>query len=564
MKARTVALLAILVVAAGFGGYALRGGLGGGTPAAGSDSGSSPFAGAGRSPGGSGGGFARSGAFGGEAGAGGRAPTVTVQAVDVVRGPLIAQRTATGTVVPVTQSNVAAQASGTVKNLLVAVGDDVKAGQAIVQLNTDTLELAVASAHNQLSTAQINLQTQQTNTQQATTQLQSQLASAQAALAAAEANYASAQKVYALGGTSKASVDSARSQLAQAQANVTSARNALSQNQRAESESLQQLKLAVAQAENGVKQAELNLANATIRAPFDGQVASFAVATGEYVGPSTSVATLVSAQRQVQLNVPPSDAAAFAPGTKLVFSTGVARYAATVRQRPGAPVNQGVAVSARFDPAPGTSGDPPSVGVVGTVAYKVTLATATLVPISAIQNDGTHTFVFVIQGGKAVQTDLTILAQANSEAAVDGVPSGVTVVDLPPPGLLNGAPVQVAGAPGSGGNAAPGGGARETPGARTPGGTAAPGGRTAPGGRGPEGAGANGASAGRPASGAATAGGTRPGGAPGSGTPRSSTAGSGTAGSGTAGGGGAGSGAPGSGRPPAGTSTGAPGGTGAP
>jgi multidrug efflux pump subunit AcrA (membrane-fusion protein) len=533
MKARTVALLAILVVAAGFGGYALRGGLGGGTPAAGSGSASRPFAGGGRSPGGNGGGFARSGGFGGAAGAGGRAPTVTVQAVDVVRGPLVAQRTATGSVVPVTQSNVAAQASGTVKDLLVAVGDDVKAGQAIVQLNTDMLELAVANARNQLSTAQINLQTQQTNTRQATTQLQSQLASAQAALAAAEANDASAQKVYALGGTSKASVDSARSQLAQAQANVTSAQNALSQNQRAESESLQQLKLAVAQAQNGVKQAELSLANATIRAPFDGQVASFAVATGEYVGPSTSVATLVSAQRQVQLNVPPSDAAAFTTGTKLVFSTGVAQYAATVRSRPGAPVNQGVTVTASFDPA---SGEPPAVGVVGTVAYKVTLATATLVPISAIQNDGTNTFVFVIQGGKAVQTDLTILAQANSEAAVDGVPSGVTVVDLPPPGLLNGAPVQVAGASGSGGNAAPGAGARETPGARTPGGTAAPGGRTAPGARGSEGAGARGASTGRPGSGAATAGGTRPGGAPGSGAAGSRTPDGGRPSNGTSGG----------------------------
>jgi len=546
VKARTVAVLAILVVAAGFGGYALRGSLGG-TPAAGSGSAASPFAGGGR-PGGNGGGFARPGTFGGAggaAGAAGRAPTVTVQAVEVVRGPLVAQRTATGAVVPVTQSNVAAQASGTVKNLLVAAGDDVKAGQGIVQLNTDSLELAVANAHNQLSTAQINLQTQQTNTQQATTQLQSQLASAQAALAASEANYASAQKVYVLGGTSKASVDSGRSQLAQAQANVTSAQNALSQNQRAESESLQQLELAVAQAANGVKQAELNLANATIRAPFDGQVASFAVAVGEYVGPSTSVATLVSAQRQVQLNVPPSDAAAFTPGTKLVFSTGVAKFPATVTQRPGAPVNQGVTVTASFDPAAGSAGDPPAVGVVGTVAYQVTLATATLVPITAIQNDGTNTFVFVIQGGKAVQTDLTILAQANSHAAVDGVPSGVTIVDLPPPGLLNGAPVQVAGAPGSGapgpgGNATPGGGAGGTPAGRTAGGPAAPGRRTAPGTRRPDGAGAVATNPGRAGSGSPAGGGTRPasapgGGAAGGGRPSNGQAGSNGAPGGTGG-----------------------------
>ena len=478
MKPRAWALVALLVVAAGFAGYALHGGFGhgSGSTSGGGGGAASPFAGAAR--GGGAPGFSRAGGAG-AGGFAGRSATVTVQSVDVSSGPLVADRTATGTVVPVTQSNVAAQASGTVKTLLVAVGDDVRAGQPIVQLSTDSLQLAAANAHTQLSTAEINLQTQQTNTQQATTQLQSQLDSAQAALAAAQANYDSAQKVFALGGTSKASVDSARSQLAQAQANVTSAKNALSQNQRAETESLQQLKLSIAQAQNGVKQAELNLANATIRAPFDGQVASFAVAPGEYVGPSTSVATLVSTARQVQLSVPPSDASAFAAGTKLVFATGVAQFPITVNQRPGAPVNQGVTVTASFDPTRATAGaDPPAVGLVGTVAYKVTLATATLVPITAIQNDGTNSFVYVITGGKAVQTNLTIVAQAGNQAAVTGVPSGASIVDQPPPGLLNGSAVSIAGAAGSGGAGSGGsrpGSAAGAPGAGANAGSARPG-----------------------------------------------------------------------------------------
>ncbi|MEJ2666009.1 MAG: biotin/lipoyl-binding protein, partial [Deinococcales bacterium] len=375
MRARGWAIVLILVVAAGVGGYALHGGFStgggsgsggaaGGAPGAGRFAGGGGFAGRGGGP---------AGGFGGRSGPG---ATITVQSVKVARGPLVAQRTATGTVVPVMQSNVAAQASGTVKALLVAVGDDVKANQPLVQLNTDTLDLAVANAKTSLSTAEINLQSQQTNTQQATTQLQSQLASAESALAAAQANYASAQKVYALGGTSKASVDSAKSQLDQAQANVTSAQNALSQNQRAETESLQQLKLAVSQAQNGLKQAELNLANATIRAPFDGQVASFAVAPGEYVGPSTAVVSLVSTQRQVQLTVPPSDASTFAAGTKLSFATSVSQLPVTVTQRPGAPVNQGVTVTATFDASADAGANLPAVGEVGTVAYRVTLATA--------------------------------------------------------------------------------------------------------------------------------------------------------------------------------------------
>ncbi len=299
------------------------------------------------------GGFSRGGAGGspggGFAGGGGTGATVEVQAVTVKSGPLVADRTATGTVAAVMQSNVAAQASGTVKTLLVAAGDEVHAQQPIMQLATDNLELALANAKTSLSNAEINLSTQQTNTEQAVAQLDHQLEAAKSALSAAEANYASAQKVYALGGTSKSSVDSARSQLDQARANVASAENNASQNQRAQTGSLQQLRLAVSQSQNGVKQAEMNLANATIRAPFAGQVAAFNVAPGEYVGPSTAVAMLVSGQRQVQMSVPPSDAAAFTAGTRLSFDTGVAQYPITVTQRPGVPVNQGVAVTARFD-----------------------------------------------------------------------------------------------------------------------------------------------------------------------------------------------------------------------
>jgi multidrug efflux pump subunit AcrA (membrane-fusion protein) len=478
VKARGWVLVIVVVVAAGIGGYVLRGRVGAPAGTGGSAAGGGAAAGAAR---GGAGGFARGGAGaparGGFPGGGGTGATIEVRSVVVKSAPLVADRTATAAVTAVTQSNVAAQTGGTVKALLVAAGADVQAEQPIVQLATDTLQLSLANAKTALSAAEINLSTQQTNTEQAVAQLNHQLEAAQSALSAAESGYASAQKVYALGGTSKASVDSAKSQLDQARANVTSAQNNLSQNQRAQTGSLQQLRLAVSQAQNGVKQAEMNLADATIRAPFAGQVAAFNVAPGEYVGPSTAVATVVSVDRQVQMSVPPSDATAFPTGTRLSFDTGVTQYPITVIQRPGIPVNQGVTVTARFDGAgPGAAAgtaagagtgaaagsssgaaknaaaDPPAVGVVGTVPYRVTLATATIVPISAVQNDGTHTFVFLIQGGKAVQTNLTILAQAGNQAAVSGVPSGATVIDQPPPGLLDGSSVSTAGAGAPGGS----------------------------------------------------------------------------------------------------------------
>ncbi|WP_018467682.1 efflux RND transporter periplasmic adaptor subunit [Calidithermus timidus] len=361
---------------------------------------------------------------------------IPVQTATTHTGTLIAQRQAAGTVVPVQQSQVAAQSSGRVARVLLEVGDEVRADQPVIQLEDSQLRIAVQNAELALQNARISLSSQTNATREAEARLEQQLRAAQASLAAAQASYAAAQEVHRLGGMSESELQTVKSQLNTAQANLTAAQAALEQNKRASQESLAQLRLAVAQAQNQLRLAQLNLSNATIRAPFDGQIAAIAVAPGEAVSPSSQVFTLVSTARQVRFSVPPSDAPSLSLGQVLRFDTGSQSFEVKLSQRPAAPVGQNVNLTARFV---GTA--TPPAGTVGSLSYSVRLAQGTLLPIAALQNDGARSYVYVVNEGKAKVQNVTVLAQAASTAAVRGLEGGLEVIVNPPPGLLDGSAV---------------------------------------------------------------------------------------------------------------------------
>lgn len=422
-------LVAALVVAAGIGGYVLRGTSSPASEAAGgSRAGTQGQFGQGGFQGQPGQGFGRAGV------------TITVQTDTSQTGTLVAQRQAAGTVQPVTQSQVAAKTTGVVSKILANVGDTVKAGQPVLQLEDSQLRIAVQNAQLALQNARINLTTQTNATADATLKLQQQLQAAQTALANAQISYQSAQRVYKLGGLSVNDLNSAKAALDTAQANVSAAQSALAANQRAGNESLAQLRVAIAQAQNQLQQAQINLESATIRAPFAGQISAINVAVGEAVGSSSQPFTLVSLERQVRFSVPPADAASISPGQTLTFNTGAQSFQVKVDQRPAAPVNQTVSLTARI-----LGNTLPQAGTVGTLTYPVRLAQGTLVPIAALQNDGTRSYVFVVEGGKAKATTVTVLAQAGSQAAVSGLGPNLEIIVSPPPGLLDGSSVAKAG-----------------------------------------------------------------------------------------------------------------------
>jgi HlyD family secretion protein len=388
---------------------------------------------------------ARQGA--GAQGGGRKQMIVPVQATTVQAGILSSDRSTAGVVGTTMQSQVATQVAGVVKSLRHVSGDWVKAGEIVVQLDDSQLKLSLANAQASLDNAKINLAIGQDNADQANPKLSLQVQSAQSAVDSAQKFYDSQKALFNLGGLSASALDTAASQLTAAKANLEGAKSALDQNAKIGDQTIAQLRLAVVQSQNQLAQAQLNLQYASIRAPFAGQIAAVNMQAGMYAGLNTPVFTLVSADRQINFSIAPSDAPALPLGTAVTFAYNGKSYPVKVSQAPSAPINGVVPLSASV---PGSFKLP--FGSVGSVFYKIAIASGILVPLNALDTLENQNYVFLIIDGRAVTKNVTILGEAGITTAVDGINPGDVVVVNPPPGLIQGSQVQavmMAGASGS-------------------------------------------------------------------------------------------------------------------
>ena len=365
---------------------------------------------------------------------------IPVLAVTAIVGPLTAGNDTAATVAPVTQSTVASQIAGVVLRVAHVAGDWVKEGEPVVVLDTSQLKLAVANAQAALENATINYQVAQDNASKDNPKLMLQLQSAQSAVDSAQKNYDSQKALYDIGGAPGSAVDNARGQLQQAQANLQAAQTALDQNKKADVWTIKQSQLAIDQAQVQLQTAQLNLKYASIAAPFSGQIAAVNVNPGMYVSTNTAVYIIVSADKEINFNVPPADAPSLGVGSVVQFTYQGRTWPVKVSQAPSAPIN-GVVPMVATVPRSFTA----PYGAVGTVSYSLTLAHGAIVPIAALQTNEDQNYVFTIQNGKAAIQYVKIVGQAGTVAAVTGVADGAQLIMSPPPGLLAGSTVQVTG-----------------------------------------------------------------------------------------------------------------------
>jgi HlyD family secretion protein len=378
-------------------------------------------------------------------GGGRRFATIPVQAATVQAGTLVTDNATSGTVVAVTQSPVAAQVAGVVARVARRAGDWVIQGALVIQLNDSALVLAVKNAQASLENARISLAIARQTATESNPRLANQLDSSKTALSAAQKNFESQKKLFDLGGISSSQLDSAQSQLQQAQANVQTAQLALDQNREAGTQTLAQMQIAVDQAATQLEIAQLNLRNTSITAPFTGQIAAVNVTPGMAVSLNTSVFVLVSAEKQINFTVPPSDAPNFKIGDTVQFMYAGRDYPVRIIQSPSAPINGVVPMQAELPLQV-----PVSYGAVGTITYRLNVATGLLIPIAALITRADQNLVYSIAGGKVVEQPITIVAESGTTAVVKGLQQGMQIIVSPPPGLLAGSTVQAVPVPSQG------------------------------------------------------------------------------------------------------------------
>src|SRR5208337_2499744 len=93
------------------------------------------------------------------------------------------------------------------------------------------------------------------------------------------------------------------------------------------------------QAQVQLQTAELNLHYGSVTAPFAGQIAAVNVNPGMYVSTNTPVYIIVSADKEINFNVPPADAPNLLVGTVVQFTYQGRTVPVKITQAPSAPIN---------------------------------------------------------------------------------------------------------------------------------------------------------------------------------------------------------------------------------
>jgi RND family efflux transporter MFP subunit len=195
------------------------------------------------------------------------ATSVSIAPVSGVDEPVTIE--ATGSFQPDESSDVAPEASGRVVATPVDVGDFVKAGQVLVRIQGIDAGLRLDEARATVARADANVK----------------LAESQNNLAQTTAQRYGA--LLATGDVSKTVADQARTQAETSVQSVNTARASL------------------AEARAQLAQAEKAVSDVVVAAPFAGYISARQVSVGEYVQPSTAVATLLKLDPlRLQLTIP--------------------------------------------------------------------------------------------------------------------------------------------------------------------------------------------------------------------------------------------------------------------
>ncbi len=414
-----------------------------------------------------------------------KASATAPQTSTVQRGDLQAIVGTSGTVRATQSMDLTFGVAGTVVEILVAEGDQVKAGQPLARLDTSTLEAQVASAELSLRLAEKNLEDLKSPP------TKTEIAQAEAALASAKAAYeaAKAKPVEWQIAQAEAALEKARKTLQDAQAaydavswrpNIAMLPQAtqLQQATEAYQEALDAYRIAMAsvsdapiksayaqmlqaqdaydklmagpteeellsaeaqvtQAKQALDTARKNLDSATLKAPFDGTITAVNIITGQTVAANTTAMSIADlAHLQIQANLPEVDAVQVKVGQRAEITLDalstqtlggqVAKVALV------GTVTQGVVnypVTIDLDP----TDLPVKPGMTASVSIIVDERTNVLmVPNRAVRSQGGNRgyYVEVMVEGQIVQVPVTIGLSngAMTEITSTGLREGDTVV----------------------------------------------------------------------------------------------------------------------------------------
>ncbi|PRX18512.1 RND family efflux transporter MFP subunit [Orenia metallireducens] len=209
--------------------------------------------------------------------------TVPVEVVSAKLGQVSNYVAVTGETAAIKTAQVTPQAQGEVEAVYVEVGDRVKKGAKLLQLDQDAALIQLKQAEASVKAAQANLtKLLKGAKEEEIASLEAQLKQAKSAYEQAKSAYTRQQKLFEESIISKQTLEQAESQYIASESGYKSAQLSLKlAKEGATAEEIKALEAQVAQAKAGLESAKLVLSKTTVVAPIEGIVSRVDVSEGE-------------------------------------------------------------------------------------------------------------------------------------------------------------------------------------------------------------------------------------------------------------------------------------------
>ncbi|WP_174875548.1 efflux RND transporter periplasmic adaptor subunit [Vogesella oryzae] len=321
------------------------------------------------------------------------APAAERLSQKVTVGSLEKTVTAQGSLAPRDYVDVGAQVSGQISKVYVGIGQQVKQGQLLVQIDPESYQTKVDSDR-----AAVDDLLAQRDKQQASLRLASQALARQTGLAKADA-------------TSSEALETAQTEHDEAAATLRS------------------LEAQIAKARATLRGDEVSLKYTRIYAPIDGTVVSQSYLQGQTINSSQSAPTILRVARldpmTVEASVAEADVPQLKPGMRAWFTTlgdSQTRHQATVRQIKPTPTttNDVVLYTVLLDvPNPAQK---LMITMTAQVFFQLDQVSGLpVVPLAALKplsQDGVHYRAQVLVDGKVQDRDVVVRLATRSQAAI--------------------------------------------------------------------------------------------------------------------------------------------------
>lgn len=331
---------------------------------------------------------------------------------------------ASGTLGADESSEVASPVAGVVVKVEVDVGSRVKKGDVLVRLDGRDPSLRLAQADAQAAQAMARLGIKPGEKFEA--ERMADVRAAKEAMDLAVADAARTKALYESGSVAAASWDTARTRAEQARAQYESALNGARQ---------AWASLIGAQAQAG--QAQKAVADATIRAPFDGAVAERRITAGEYAQAGRVVAVVVRDRPlRLRLDIPEVDAGKVVLDERVTLSVAAFPgrvFTGTVKRIGASLKTQSRALPIEVEVANAEGELKPGFFARAEIDLGGSQVRALLVPRAAIGTSGSASRVFVRAGNRVVErivgvgreidglVEIRGAVGTNDEVAIEGV-----------------------------------------------------------------------------------------------------------------------------------------------